>query len=324
MLEAAPFLDWAQAHGHAPIPRVSGTSRAEFRAEYEANQRPVILEGMIEDWPARQKWSPDYLKEVFGDVTCHATLDLPDEGPLGDHKWADFTRWMPLAAFVDHMRAATKPCYMQQLPERLFEDIVKYFDFERLTEFGNFPVYINIFLGSHNTNSSLHYDMPNNFLAQIHGVKQLFMFAPEQHKHIAVYPDCLRVSPIDPYAPDLARWPGFKDARGVVGVLNPGDVAYIPKVWWHQLRSLGESISVNCWYGQDAPASYLLKVAAAGGASHVLRPAVDFVKFGVLRRPYDNRLLADVPTGKWLYDVFSKGLRRRVGAWPRSQKTPTA
>lgn len=45
-----------------------------------------------------------------------------------------------------------------------------------------------------------------------------------------------------------ARFPLFKDAEYVEGVLGPGECLYIPVGWWHYVKSLGPSFSVSFWW----------------------------------------------------------------------------
>ena len=139
------------------------------------------------------------------------------------------------------------------------------------------------------------------------------LFAPEQRKYIPSYPENLRMSPIDVHDPDLSQFPRFERARGLVGVLNAGDIAFIPRVWWHQLRSFdGESISMNFWYGKEASTTYFFRVAMANGPVHSLLPAYHFVRLGLLGGRFEERLFSDVPTGKWLYDAMKGAVRRRM------------
>src|SRR5206468_6870281 len=50
----------------ATIERRAGLSSDEFLDRYYAANRPVILTGEMSDWPALEKWTPDYLKQVVG------------------------------------------------------------------------------------------------------------------------------------------------------------------------------------------------------------------------------------------------------------------
>ena len=48
------------------LDRVRGITSREFFHEYYAKRKPVVLEGMMEDWPAMQRWSFDHFREEYG------------------------------------------------------------------------------------------------------------------------------------------------------------------------------------------------------------------------------------------------------------------
>ena len=62
------------------IPRVQGISKEDFLREYFIPQKPVILEDLSQDWPARQKWDFDYFKQVAGDVVVPVYDGKPAKG----------------------------------------------------------------------------------------------------------------------------------------------------------------------------------------------------------------------------------------------------
>jgi cupin-like protein len=45
-----------------------------------------------------------------------------------------------------------------------------------------------------------------------------------------------------------SEFPEFAKAAYVEGILGPGDCLYLPKGWWHYVRSLSPSISVSFWW----------------------------------------------------------------------------
>lgn len=62
------------------VPRVhaSQLSTAEFVRRYEAPKRPVIVEGLLDEWPATEAWQPAELLRRFSDTRFKVGSD--DEG----------------------------------------------------------------------------------------------------------------------------------------------------------------------------------------------------------------------------------------------------
>mgnify|MGYP006188346375 CR=1 FL=1 len=52
-----------------PIDIVDDITQEEFREKYLISRKPVVIKNMARKWPAYQKWTMDYVKEVVGDVT---------------------------------------------------------------------------------------------------------------------------------------------------------------------------------------------------------------------------------------------------------------
>jgi hypothetical protein len=52
------------------IPRVhcDDLSVEDFIEKYQIPNKPVIIEGLADDWPAMSKWSFKYFYEKYGDV----------------------------------------------------------------------------------------------------------------------------------------------------------------------------------------------------------------------------------------------------------------
>ena len=53
------------------VPRMERPSRREFEERFLFPQRPVIISGAMEGWPARERWTNDYLTEKVGARTVH-------------------------------------------------------------------------------------------------------------------------------------------------------------------------------------------------------------------------------------------------------------
>eukprot|EP00434_Breviolum_minutum_P025050 symbB.v1.2.022129.t1/scaffold1952.1/size95184/3 len=107
------------------------------------------------------------------------------------------------------------------------------------------PSRCNAWIGTKSTLTPCHWDSYDNFLSQVQGFKRLVLLAPDQHSRLHVETSsgtCAQgnISPIN--------YPDFAHAEVYLVDLIPGDVIFMPSGWWHQLRALSPSISVNFWY----------------------------------------------------------------------------
>jgi lysine-specific demethylase 8 len=135
---------------------------------------------------------------------------------------------------------------------------------------GHGKLYSSLFwFGPPGCNSTLHYDPCDNLLMQLVGRKKVILYPPQpgirlgreqQHQNNdslnndwyysgPKYGQQYNTSSVDAECPDFLKYPLFRFALpGQVSVLLPGDILFIPKKWWHFLRALDTSISVNVWW----------------------------------------------------------------------------
>ena len=101
----------------------------------------------------------------------------------------------------------------------------------------------------------LHRDLPENLYAQVSGHKRFVLIDRRltrmMHRH-SFASGVPNYSPVDAEEPDLERFPRFRDAPREVAELGPGDLLYIPRLWWHQVRTIGTCVSVNYWWSSGA------------------------------------------------------------------------
>lgn len=105
---------------------------------------------------------------------------------------------------------------------------------------------------------STHYDASSNIAVVVAGRRRFSLFPPEQAANLYVGPLDVTMagqptSMVDIEAPDLARFPRFRDAVAAMQVaeLEPGDAIFVPSLWWHEVRATGPlNVLVNYWWGQ--------------------------------------------------------------------------
>ncbi|WP_394000152.1 cupin-like domain-containing protein [Luteimonas sp. WGS1318] len=104
--------------------------------------------------------------------------------------------------------------------------------------------------------ASCHFDAPENLAVCAVGRRRFTVFPPEQIDNL--YPGPLEPTPggqvvslVDFAAPDLVRFPRFRDALATAqtATLEPGDAIFIPSMWWHHVRSEAPfNVLVNYWW----------------------------------------------------------------------------
>ena len=112
----------------------------------------------------------------------------------------------------------------------------------------------NMWIGSRGTVTSLHSDPGDNLLCQAAGFKYFRLYGLDQTPRLsattlrAKNSNSFGTSDVRVEAPLPAEHAAFGDAEFVEGILEPGDMLFIPKSMWHYIRSLTTSVSVNFWF----------------------------------------------------------------------------
>ncbi|CAN7985964.1 unnamed protein product [Ixodes hexagonus] len=99
-----------------------------------------------------------------------------------------------------------------------------------------------------------HYDVMDNFLIQVRGRKRAVLFHPNDLEYLymkgnfptLVEGDKSQVLDID--NPDLERYPDFLKATRYEAVLEPGDILFIPALWFHNMTALDFGVAVNIFW----------------------------------------------------------------------------
>ncbi|GAB3158803.1 hypothetical protein GCM10027290_62620 [Micromonospora sonneratiae] len=230
------------------LDRRTDLSATEFFDRYYFANRPVILAGAVDDWPARQQWSLASLRERLGDVEVEVMTGR-DSNP--EHGWqhdAHRTR-MSFADYLtmvetggetnDHYMVARNENWRNGLRPlaRDVRPVPGIIDPDLL------PEMVTLLLGPAGTVTGLHQDNMNILLCQVMGRKHVRLVPSYQRQR--VYPRGGTFSHVDAARPDLDQYPSYAQADVLEGVLEPGDALLVPAGWWHWVRALDVSATVS-------------------------------------------------------------------------------
>lgn len=237
-----------QTVGSELVERRHRLSREEFYSQYYLLNKPVIISGMLDDWPALAKWNFDFLRTHFGEreveIQMGRAQDVNYEINSNQHK-----RKMPLANYLDMIQGAqeSNDFYMtannssanRQALAELWQDI------------GRLPEYLNpeskddgfLWLGPKGTRTPFHHDLTNNFMAQVVGRKRIKLIPACDLAYVYNHHHCY--TPVDGAAIDYERFPLMRNAQLLECELAAGELLFLPVGCWHYVEGLEASITVS-------------------------------------------------------------------------------
>jgi hypothetical protein len=229
-----------------PIDRVDKIKKEDFINNYLNPRRPLIIRKATESWPALQKWTFDYLKQVVGDKMV----------PLYDSSKADPSK--PINAAAMEMKFGDYIDLIQKEPTdlRIFLfDPIKYApklldDYRSPTDLmgGFLDRYPNMFFGGKGSVTFLHFDidLAHIFHTHFNGRKRVILFDYKWRERLYCIPFATyALEDYDIETPDFDKFPALNGIEGQEAVLEHGDTLFMPTGYWHWMKYLDGSFSIS-------------------------------------------------------------------------------
>jgi len=255
----------------APIREVAAIDFARFHNEIRPANEPVVMRGVVRDWPAvaaalaSDQAIIDYLIGCGPRKPIGAIAARPEEAGRffynaditgfnfvsGRGRMEDFLRDLllvgndprpPAMAMQSEVIPDVLPAFAEANVLPLLEGVAP-----------------RMWIGNR-IRVSPHCDLMENVACVVAGRRRFTLFPPEQV--VNLYPGPFELTPagtpvsmVDMSAPDLERYPRFATAWASArqAELAPGDAIYMPYMWWHGVDSLEPvSMLVNYWWS-DVP-----------------------------------------------------------------------
>lgn len=251
----------------ASVDRRERLDRDEFFNDYARASRPVVLSNATATWQSKS-WTPESLRRDWGALPVQVRArHFPGRDPrtLG-------LRDCTLAEYIDDIATYDGQSPAPNVPRPYMANQAPPAEWSAFIEPPTYypgPYITRLWLGPAGTISHAHCDYSDNFLVQIFGKKTLTLYAPDEARFLhtvegapSFMVDARRAAPrmlvaeVDPDAPDLARFPEYAGAHRLECELGAGDSLFIPSCWFHHVRSLTTSLSVNFFAAEeDLPSS---------------------------------------------------------------------
>lgn len=256
----------------APISEVTAPLCSEAFNALRADAGPVVLRGLVADWPAvaaaraGDQTIVAYLCREPASRPVGAIAAAPSEGGrffyTDDLTRLNFVRGSGrIESFLqDLLRAAVTPDPpAMAVQSEDISSLLPRFAAENCLDLlpGVAP---RIWIGNR-IRVATHYDAKENVACCVAGRRRFTLYPPDQIA--GLYPGPFELTPagtpvsmVDPAAPDLAHYPRYAEAarHASTATLESGDAIYIPYGWWHGVESLDPvSILVNYWWAPGQP-----------------------------------------------------------------------
>ncbi len=227
-------------------------TRAAFLEAHVRPRRPAVLTGALAGWRALRLWrSAEWWRARWGHRTVPLEVGLPGSGGWREesHTVRDFCERYLAGGGGGEVAYLAQHELFSQLP-------ALWRDFSVPAALPTAPGSVNVWWGTAGTVTRLHFDSYDNLLCQVGGYKWVRLFPPDAAPTLYALPPIGaaaqgNVSAVNVEAPDATAHPLYDPSRGVDALLGPGDALFIPRGWWHWVRSLCPSLSVNFFFDAE-------------------------------------------------------------------------
>ena len=251
-----------------PPVAIAAVSTAEELDDLARAGEPVILKGIIDNWPAlgAASQSSEALDRYLVERDTGALVPVMEAPPSSGGKFGyssdlrEFTftkRSRPLGETLERIAKSSGGAgtlAIQMLP---LDTQIPAFGKENPMSLVPAAARPKLWLGGP-VKTQIHNDRDHNLACVVAGYRRFVLFPPEQIGNLYIGPldNPPALSLVDPEAPAFEQFPRFKEAldQALVAHLGPGDALLIPRYWWHHVTSIGPyNAMVNYWWGDASP-----------------------------------------------------------------------
>ena len=237
---------------------------ATFRREYLRQRRPALLCGLAREWRASREWSLPSLQNRFGDrrvPIIRITDGLLSYKPGSGMQYEETT----LGEFLRSLETDDNPPthFLKVQPQVHFPELLDEIEIAQYCRKARWRDF-NLSIGGEGTTTPIHREFADNLFAVVHGEKEILLFAPSEARNLYAFgplsgiPHLCRV---DPRLADTVQFPRVERSNPYRCLLRSGDVLFIPRGWWHAVRTNETTIAFSAWWAEGTRSLVLYAAA---------------------------------------------------------------
>jgi hypothetical protein len=259
-------------HDLPSVETLSDVTPESFARDILPAARPVLIKGLMAKWPAvtqglkgpeamasylkaMDRGQPTTVLESYNTSQGHFTYS-PDMSDFNFTK-----RFKSISAGLDQLLNVLEhpnPPYIY-IQSTVIQDYLPVFLKENVSPLLPPAIQPRIWI-SNGTTAQTHNDNDHNLACVVAGRRRFTLFPPEQLPNLYIgpmdhTPSGRAISLVNLEQPDFDKFPKFREAleSAQVAEMEPGDALYVPKYWWHHVKSLTPfNVLVNYWWGNSA------------------------------------------------------------------------
>jgi hypothetical protein len=223
-------------------------TRVQLLRDYYSTNRPVIITGMIDDWPAMRNWSLDYFARTLGERQVEVRMPRTGGVNIDASGYEHYVGTISFGDFVEKMRAG------DEIDD--FDLTVHFGSANRKAlsplwdEIGQIPEYLAtdrpggmLKMAHRGTITPFQHDLANSLLAQVLGRTRLKIVPswdiPFMYNHFHCF------SRIDGRLVPSQTRPPFDEPQIHEVILERGELLFLPIGWLLHVEAIEISVTVS-------------------------------------------------------------------------------
>ena len=230
------------------VDTVENIGHEDFKANYYNAMKPLVIKGLVKQWPAYTKWNWDYLIEAVGDEEVGVYNNIKSDAytPINT---AD--AYMKFGEYLRQVKNG--PLELRIFLFNIFQhapQLVNDFTWPEHLMKGFVKKYPMLFVGGAGSITHMHFDIDMSHIlhTQFMGKKRVLLFPhEEQHK---LYRKPWEVLSLANYANyynqfDYKNFPAARLAKGYELILEHGDTLFMPAGYWHHMEYIESGFAMS-------------------------------------------------------------------------------